>query len=42
MKRAKTGICESCKKRTETEIVTDDWTTRLEEYELCYECRKDD
>lgn len=42
MKRAKTGVCESCKKRTQTELVEDDWTTYLETYELCYECRTDD
>ena len=37
----KTGICEGCKKRTDTEPVQDDWTTRTETYELCAECREE-
>jgi hypothetical protein len=36
-----TGVCESCGERKPTEVVMDDWTTVIEYYELCSDCRED-
>ena len=42
MRRILTGTCECCGESKDTELVSDDWTTRLEWYELCHDCMSDE